>query len=136
MNDADLPMHDPVIAHVAAWIEAEARREAMVREWQRLEHAVMLKCRSTGLDFAYACRSGLAEARMMRVLKKRFNAADRKLEKAAGRVSGMQCATPAGALAKVKLGLCVQGRHDWRPHARDLLDGGVEELGRLLERGS
>ncbi|MEZ6030323.1 MAG: hypothetical protein R3C46_11300 [Hyphomonadaceae bacterium] len=134
MGGVDWTVQGSLVERVSSWIEADAKRDATVREWQRLENELMKKCRSRGLDFTYACRSGLAEARAMRVLGKQIKAADRHLEISAGQMSLVTVATPVDALAKIRLALRVQGRYDWRPHALELLEGGVATLEVVLGR--
>ena len=135
MSDRDFPISKPLVEAVSAWMALEAERDAMVREWQRLETLLMHACRARGLSFTWGHRSGLAAAQAMRDIDRRIRAAERRLDVAAGRMVRADAGSAEEALAKISLGLAVQKTDDWRPHARELLRGGIEEMGRLLVSG-
>jgi hypothetical protein len=45
----------------------------------------------------------------------------------------MRATSIAGALAKIELGLKVQGPYDWQDHALELAEGGVSELKAMMK---
>ena len=78
--------------------------------------------------FDKACDSELPEASAMRILNKRIEAAYPELEKEAGAISALPTLSAEGALAKIELGLAVQGPFDWRDHAIELIEEGIIDL--------
>ncbi len=71
----------------------------------------------------------------MRVLDAKMETSHRKLANLAEAARLMRAVSVGGALAKVVLGLRVQGRYGWQDHALELLQGGADELGVFLEQG-
>lgn len=57
------------------------------------------------------------------------------LETLARDASRLPAVTAEGALAKVGLGVKVQGRYGWQPFALELLESGAGDLGAFLEQG-
>lgn len=121
------PKADPIVAKVRAWLAGRAEHDALAREWARLETKLMAKTRAK-MNMTQARRSGAPEARAMRVLDKRIVAAWKKLNRAAGRIVVMRPTSAEGALAKIELGLAIQGPYDWEDFAYALLQDGFEQL--------
>jgi hypothetical protein len=119
---------DPVIAKAAAWIAADAAIDAMTLEWQDLESQLFDKAAALRIKTEKACRSRLPEARAMRALDRKIRAGYRDLALSAGEISLLRSISVAGALAKIELGLRVQGPYDWQDHALELAEGGIAEL--------
>jgi hypothetical protein len=73
----------------------------------------------------------------MRILNQRIKAAYPELEEEAGAIHGLPTMSAEGALAKIELGLAVQGPFDWRDHALELVEEGLKDLRDMigLERG-
>lgn len=105
----------------------KARLEAMIRRWQHLESVLHAKTRRN-MAFDEASDSELPEASAMRILNKRIEATYPELEKEAGAISVLPTLSAEGALAKIELGLAVQGPFDWRGHALELVEEGVVDL--------
>jgi HPt (histidine-containing phosphotransfer) domain-containing protein len=82
-------------------------------------------------DPVLACRSGLAEAKAMRALDRRIDAAYRTMHRMAEQARATPARSLAGALARIELGLKVQGPFDWRDHALELIEDGIAEAQRL-----
>jgi hypothetical protein len=122
---------DPVVARAAEWIAACELAAAMEAEWRGLETRLFGRAAVLGMDPLLACRSGLGEARAMRALDRRIAAAYRKMQRVAGEAVAQPAVSMAGALAKIELGVRVQGEFDWREHALELIRDGVGEVRRL-----
>jgi hypothetical protein len=125
------PMSDPVVARASEWIAAYELAAAWEAEWRGLETRLFGRAAVLGMDCSLACRSGLGEARAMRALDRRIEAAYRKMQRVAGEAVALPAVSMAGALAKIELGVRVQGEFDWREHALELIRDGVGEVRRL-----
>lgn len=123
---------DPLVAGAAAWITLNRRREATIRKWQRLETQLFVIAKAKKIKVETAERSNVPEARTMRQLSRRIDDHFQALEAEAERLATIRATTLEGALAKIRLGLEVQGPYDWRPSARELLNGGLAELSGML----
>jgi hypothetical protein len=118
---------DPVPTRTASWIASKARLEAMIRQWQSLESILHIKVRQR-MEFPDAYDSDLPEACAMRILNQRIEAAYPDLEEEAGAIRELPTMSAEGAIAKIELGLAVQGPFDWRDHALELLQEGLRDL--------
>jgi hypothetical protein len=126
------PTSDDVNARAAAWIASDQRLTAMQLRWQDFETLLFAKARRMKMSCEQACRSNLPEAQAMRSLDKDIEATRRQLNAAAGEISLLPATTISGALAKIELGLKVQGPFDWQDRALELLQDGIVELRGLL----
>lgn len=74
----------------------------------------------------------------MRILNQRIEAAYPELEEEVGAIYALPTMSAEGALAKIELGLAVQGPFDWRDHALELVEEGLKDLRDMigLERGA
>jgi hypothetical protein len=124
---------DPIVARSVAWIAASSEVDAMTLEWQELESQLFDKAKTLRIKTEKACRSRMLEARAMRALDRRIRAGYRSLALSAGEISDMRATSIAGALAKIELGLKVQGPYDWQDHALELAEGGVSELKAMMK---
>lgn len=122
---------DPLIARAAEWIAANDRLDALSVEADDLQGHVFDKARALGIRGDVACRSNMPEARAMRMMKRDLVDGYRDLEQLAGDIREMRAISVAGALAKIQLGLKVQGEFDWREHALELAEDGIAELRQL-----
>ena len=118
---------DPVPERAAAWMARKARLETMIRRWQNLESILHAKARRQ-MEFPDAYDSDMPEACAMRILDQRIKATYPELEEEAGAIRELPTMSAKGAIAKIQLGLAVQGPFDWRDHARELLEEGVKDL--------
>ena len=119
---------DPLVAAASAWMAEDDRREAMIRNWQGLESDLFDKAHAMKMNCAKACRSNMPEARAMRALNREIEASFNGLVQAAEQASLMKARTVEGAIAKIELGLAVQGPFDWQDHALELVQDGLAEL--------
>jgi hypothetical protein len=122
---------DMIVAHAAAWTAADENLTAMQLAWQDHESAVFDKARRMKINCARACESNWPEAKAMRALDVQITAAYARLEALAGKIQRMRATTIAGAVAKIQLGLQVQGPYDWQEHALELVEDGLVELREL-----
>jgi hypothetical protein len=120
-----------IVAHAAAWTAADENLTAMQLAWQDHESAVFDKARRMKISCARACESNWPEAQAMRVLDLQITAAYAHLEALAGKIQRMRATTISGAVAKIQLGLQVQGPYDWQEHALELVEGGLTELRKM-----
>lgn len=123
---------DAFLVQAARWISTNERLAAMEQEWRDLESCLFDKAALLKIDCLAAGRSSLPEARALRTLGRRIKATYRKQELLAEKVSHIPATTMAGVLAKIELGLKVQGPYDWNDHALELLEGGIAEMRVLL----
>jgi len=103
----------------------------MQLQWQDCESAVFDKARRMKISCERACQSNWPEAQAMRTLDLQIAAAYAHLEALAGKIRRMRATTISGAVAKIHLGLQVQGPYDWQEHALELVEGGLVELHEL-----
>jgi hypothetical protein len=123
---------DPVVDAVNKWLSARSSADALALRWQRLETQLFKRCKRLGLT--RALRSGLPEARELRALTRKINAAERKLERSAARIAQMRAMSGPGALAKIEMGLKIQAPQDCEEMAWALIKGGADELREVLGR--
>lgn len=127
------PSRDPVVAKVEALIVERAAIEAMMEEWADLEVALCTKIKSNGMSLTRACRSQLPEARAMRALDRKIKLGFRRMHLQARRIVLMRPSSPQGALAKIKLGVRIQGPYDWNDeYVYALVQDGCEQLALML----
>lgn len=69
----------------------------------------------------------------MRSLEQELKNADRKLDAVEARIAQTPSISVEEALAKIELGLMIQGPYDWEDHAHALARDGLKELRRLLK---
>lgn len=119
---------DPLIAKAAVWVAANACIDAMSIEADELQGQVFEKARKLQIKGNKACRSRMPEARRYRALSRKITAGYRDLERLAGEITMMSAVSVEGALAKIELGLNVQGPFDWRDHALEITESGIAEL--------
>lgn len=101
--------------------------------WQDWENALCDKIRPLGMGLTQGVRSRLPEAKMMRAIDGQIKASTKRLDREAGRIVLMAPTTPAGALAKIEMGVKLQGPYDWNDdYVYALVRGGIEQLARLL----
>lgn len=129
----EVPVDRTILGRVSSWIARNDRVDELQREWQQLESALFAKAATLKISCDAAMRGNLAEAKNMRALDAEIEASHRDLAVEAGEIRAMKSSSVAAALAKVELGLRVQGPFDWRDHARQLIDDGIEELKSMLE---
>jgi hypothetical protein len=123
---------DPIVAKAGMWIAGKAEIEAMIIEWQDLENVLFGKARAMKIKFHKATGSRMTEARAMRAISRKMDAAYLALEDLAAEISAMTPVSAAGALAKIDLGLRVQDPYAWNEHAFELAEDGVKHLGRMV----
>lgn len=121
-----------VAARVAAWIEGHDALLELEREWQCNETALFAKARRQRISFDAALESDLAEAQEMRSRDRLIKALRAKLDADAFKIRSTPSSSIACAVAKLELGLNVQGPFDWRDHALELVHDGIRELRALL----
>lgn len=119
---------DPLIAKTASWVAANARIDAMLVAADELQGQVFEKARKLQIKGNKACRSRVPEARRYRALSRKITAGYRDLERLAGEITMMSAVSVEGALAKIELGLNVQGPFDWRDYALEITESGIAEL--------
>jgi hypothetical protein len=129
--NASLP--DPVVGRVEAWIAERDAIDAMMEEWADLEVAVCAKFKSHSLSLTRACRSQAPEAQAMRLLDRKIKSGLRRLHRKARRIVMMRPTSAQGALAKVWLGMRIQGPYDWNDeYIYALMRDGCEQLSLML----
>jgi hypothetical protein len=131
-QSGELP--DPVVAVAAAWIAKRQSLEAMIFEWQRLEKQLIKRAKTLDVAIDEARGRMFPEAAAMTALDRRMDRAHRVLETLARHASRLPAVGSEGALAKVDLGLRMQGRYCWQPYALELLERGAKELETFLAR--
>lgn len=119
---------DPVVTAVRQWMADQHAREAMIREWQDWENALCQRIRPLPMNLSQASRSGLPEARAMRTLDRKIKTVGKKLDRRAARIVLKRVTSPEGALAKIEMGLRIQGPYDWEEYAFALIQDGCEQL--------
>ncbi len=127
-------LRDPLVAVAATWVVQRQTLEAMIFEWQRLEKQLIRRAKLTDVAIDKARGLKFPEAATMRALDSQMDGAYDVLESLASEAARLPAVSPEGALAKAALGLRVQGRYDWQPHALELLESGIADLRAFLAR--
>ena len=127
-----LPVGDELVVRTAGWIARDEQLNVMQLRWQDFEGLLFDKARRMGMDCEQACLSDLPEAQAMRALDADIEETRRWLVAAGGEIRLTPATTVAGAIAKIELGLRVQGPFDWQDHALELLEEGIAELRGLV----
>ncbi len=125
---------DPVLGLCAQWTARRQSLEELIFEWQRLEQLVMTRAKKLGLDMDEAVGTRFPEAITMAMINREMLAAYDNLDDLTGRARGLTATSGEGALAKIGLGLRVQGPYNWEPNARELVESGVSELREICSR--
>jgi hypothetical protein len=126
---------DNLVEKAAEWIAADEHLTALELRWQALESQLFDKARRMKMSCDKATRSNMPEAQAMRAIDREIEDIHRRLAASADEVSQTPSATIAGAIAKIELGLKVQGPYDWRDHAQELLENGIAELRAIIRDG-
>jgi hypothetical protein len=119
---------DAVVMKAAEWMSERQRLDEMTHQWQRLETQLFRRARGLGVEIEEARGRQFPEVRTMRMLDERRETAYTILGGLAKEASVMRAFSLDGALAKIDLGLRVQGRYNWHDNALQLVEGGVSEL--------
>ena len=122
----------PVVAHVDLWLAQHAELERMEDQWHVLEGALFDRAAALKISVVRAEKRKLPEARALRSMGRRIRGTLKRLESEAARISDLRATSVEGAIAKIDLGLRVQGPFDWRPSALELLEDGLAELRRFI----
>lgn len=123
---------EALLVRATCWTAHEERLEVLQREWQQLETALFAKTTARNGDCSRAMAGNSAEARAMRALDVQIEEGFAFLTEEAGAILSLKATTPHAAIAKLEVGLKLQGRFDWRHHARELIDSGIAELKSML----
>jgi hypothetical protein len=116
------------MANAAKWAIMDQALTAMERDWQDLETRLFQKAALLQVGCDAATRGDLPEAIRMQELDVLITAAYGELENGARDVGLISARTAAGAIAKIELGLKVQGGYDWKVGALELIVGGIFDL--------
>jgi len=122
---------DPLIEQVRSWIARRNMADALVAEWQDLEHQFSLKVRSLGLDFEASLKGDFPESRKLRALMKRIQSEDRRLDRSAQEILAQSVTSREGAIAKVFLGARIAPAGSDENLAWALVKNGIEGLHKL-----
>lgn len=126
---------DPIVERAAAWIAEQQRLDSLTLEWGNLETQLRRRADRLCVDMEDARGQRLPEARAMRALDDQIETSYRCLTYMAETAAAMPAISLSGVLAKLELGLRIQGKYSWQDNAMALLEGGAEELRTLLARG-
>lgn len=130
---ATVSVADPIARKVNEWIAERDAIDAMMEEWADLEVVLCAKIKSTGMSLTQAYRCGLPEARAMRQLDRKIKPGLRRLDRSAQRIALMRIHSAQGALAKIRLGVRIQGPYDWNDeYVFALVQDGCEQLALML----
>lgn len=124
---------DAVVTKAGEWISERERLDEMTRQWQRLETQVFRRAKQLGVEIGEAVGSLFPEVRTMSILDGRREAVYIILAGLAKEASAMRSVSLEGALAKIELGLRVQGRYCWHDNALELAEGGLTDLRALTK---
>ncbi|WP_375267582.1 hypothetical protein [Phenylobacterium sp.] len=113
-----------------AWNAERDLIALLTRRWSDLETA--LQRRTGSLDFRAAAAAGDAGALEMIAIDRRVPGLWETAEAASERISRLPCTTLSDALAKVQMGIRIIGPHDSEGASYALLQGGYDDLVRML----
>jgi hypothetical protein len=116
---------------LASWTAADEKLRTMQLEWQRWESVVFDKARRMKIGCERACQSNWPEAKAMRALDPQIATASAQLRTLVGEGRRMRATTISGAVAKIQLGLRIQGPYDWQDNALELVEDGLTELRKM-----
>lgn len=124
------PRPQSVAQLAKAWNAERDLIGLLTRRWSDLETA--LQRRTGSLDFGAAAAGGDAGALEMIAIDRRLPGLWEAAEAAAERISRLPCATLGDALAKLQMGIRINGLHDCQGSSYVLLQGGYDDLVGIL----
>jgi hypothetical protein len=127
-------VRDPLVATAAAWIEERERLEVMIRKWKQLETRLFRRARGLGIAIDAARSRRCPEVQAMRRLDRKMETIYAVLANLEREAAAMRPLSAEGALAKIELGMRVQGRFNWQDHAWELTEDGIAALRALATR--
>lgn len=128
---------EPVVEKAAAWMAERDAIDAMMLAWQDHESALLRRTEGASTTPSRDCPTDLPEARAMRALERKIKLGLRRLHRMAQVIANMPATTAEGALAKIRLGLRVQGQDNWNAdYACSLVTDGYDQLERMFRGDS
>jgi hypothetical protein len=124
----DKALLDPALFAAASWVKERHKLEAMIYKWQNFEKQLLMRAKLLNVSVDDPRGRRLPEAVAMQVINRQIEATYGVLDELACAASASCSATKEGALAKIALGLRVQGPYGWQPFALELLEGGLADL--------
>lgn len=94
-----------LVDRVNAWTARSDAACVLIAEWQRLEHALSLRARTSGVEFQELLRDASREAKAMRSLQRRIREFDQSLMREAKEILSTEAKASDGAIAKIRLGV-------------------------------
>jgi hypothetical protein len=116
---------------VANWIAVNEHLTDLTFKWQKLETQLFVNARRQGEEIDEVCRCNPAIAKALESLDTNIAEVDQRLEALAGEIGAMKIETLGDAVAKLEVGLRIQGPEGWRPHVLELLENACAALKRL-----
>lgn len=132
-SDAGMDATHEQCIRIMEWIAVQDRRTSLELKWQALESRLFREAKRLGICCDKATEGGSPEACEMRALAAEIVHADNWLAVSAGEIRQIRSRTLADAVAKLELGLRLQGPENWTEHAREFLEDGISELRTSLD---
>lgn len=112
----------------AEWISLHNNRLAKIQAWQRPETQLFTQAKQKGIPVEASLASDQPEAQAMKTLDKRIEELSQQTDDLAEYILSKPIGSLAEAVAKIEVGLKIQGAEDWQPYALELIEDALDAL--------
>lgn len=121
-----------LLGATAEWIGLHNQRIAKIQEWQRLETQLFAHAKRDGIAVDASLESDQPEAQAMKSLDKQIEELGQRTDDIAASILSQPAESLVEAVAKIEVGLKIQGPEDWQPYALELVADGLDALRKQL----
>lgn len=122
-----------LLAACGEWIRLHNHRIAKIGEWQRLETQLFTQAKQSGIAVETCLESDRLEAHAMKELDSQIETLGQQTDDLAAKLLSLSVASLAEVVAKIEVGLKIQGSEDWQPYALELVEDGLNALRKRLD---
>lgn len=116
----------------AEWISLHNKRLAKIQAWQCLETQLFTKAKRKGILVEASLESDQPETLAMKTLDKRIEELSQQTDDLAEYILSKPIGSLAEAVAKIEVGLKIQGAEDWQPCALELIEDALDALNKQV----
>ncbi|MBA4337903.1 MAG: hypothetical protein C0421_03555 [Hyphomonas sp.] len=122
-----------LLAVSSEWISLHTQRISKISEWQCLETQLFTQAKQRGIAVETCLESDRPEAHAMKELDTQIEALGQQTEDLAANILSLPVESLAEVVAKIEVGLKIQGSEDWQPYALELVEDGLNALRKRLD---
>ena len=131
-NKLNVPLTDieasDLLLAIVEWTSLNDQRVARIQEWQRMETQLFSKAKRSCIAVQKYLKTDRPEVETMKALDRRIEELGQLTEDLAAKILSLPAESLAEAIAKIEVGLKIQGPEDWQPYALDLVEDGLGAL--------